>query len=47
MNKNLLLYYALGFLAVRYIIKKRKTAAGNNSNTITTIDLSPMTRTTL
>jgi hypothetical protein len=46
MKNNLLLYYALGFLAVRYIIKKRKTAAGN-SNTVTTIDLAPMTRTTL
>jgi hypothetical protein len=46
MNKNLLLYYALGFLAVRYLVKKRKTAAGN-SNTVTTIDLAPMTRTTL
>jgi hypothetical protein len=46
MKKNLLLYYALGFLAVRYLIKKRKTAAGN-SNTVTTIDLPPLTRTTL
>ena len=46
MKNNLLLYYALGFLAVRYIIKKRKTAAGN-SNTVTTIDLPTATRTSL
>jgi hypothetical protein len=46
MKNNLLLYYAVGFLAVRYLIKKRKTAAGN-SNTVTTIDLPPTTRTSL
>lgn len=46
MNKNILLYYALGFLAVRYLIKKRNTAAGN-SNTVTTIDLPTLTRTIL
>ena len=46
MKNNLLLYYALGFLAVRYLIKKRKTAAGS-SNTVTSIDLPTATRTTL
>jgi hypothetical protein len=46
MKNNLLLYYALGFLAVRYIIKKQKTAAGN-SNIVTTIDLPTATRTSL
>ena len=44
MNKNLLLYGALGFLVVRYLIKQRQNAAGN---VITTIDLPPAERTTL
>ena len=46
MNKNLFLYGALGFLAVRYIIKQRQTAAAN-TNTITTVELAPMKRTSL
>ena len=46
MNKNLLLYGALGFLVVRYFIKQRQNATAN-ANTITTIDLPPMTRTSL
>ena len=46
MKNNLLLYYALGFLAVRYIIKKRKTVAANG-NTINTVELAPMKRTSL
>jgi hypothetical protein len=46
MNKNLLLYGALGFLVVRYLIKQRQNAA-SNSNTVTTINLLPAERTTL
>jgi hypothetical protein len=46
MNKNFLLYGALGFLVVRYLIKQRQNAA-SNGNTVTTIDLPPLTRTTL
>jgi hypothetical protein len=46
MNKNLLLYGALGFLVVRYLIKQRQNATAN-ANTVTTIDLPPLTRTTL
>jgi len=46
MNKNLFLYGALGFLVVRYLIKQRQTATAN-TNTITTVDLPPATRTSL
>lgn len=46
MNKNLLLYGALGFLLVRYALKQRKTANGKGG-TFTTVDLSPAERTTL
>ena len=46
MNKNLFLYGALGFLVVRYLIKQRQNATAD-TNTITTIDLSPLTRTSL
>lgn len=38
MNKNLLLYGALGFIVYRYIIKQRQTAAaaaGRDPNIIT------------
>ena len=46
MNKNLLLYGALGFLVVRYFIKQRQNATAN-ANTITTINLPPAERTSL
>jgi hypothetical protein len=46
MNKNLFLYGALGFLVVRYLIKQRQTAT-NNPKTLTTVDLPPLTRTSL
>lgn len=46
MNKNLLLYGALGFLVVRYLIKQRQNATAN-TNTVTTIDLPPLQRTSL
>ena len=46
MNKNIFLYGALGFLVVRYLIKQKKTAAANG-NTINTVELAPMKRTSL
>jgi hypothetical protein len=46
MNKNLFLYGALGFLVVRYLIKQRQNATAN-TNTVNTIDLPPLQRTSL